>query len=104
MGSGKLKVGVLGINRGSDFAKIFEAHPDAELAAICDFNQERVDKFMAGRGGIAVYNDYDKLLGHGLDIVMIAGYLSQHAPQAISALEAGCHVPVSYTHLRAHET
>jgi predicted dehydrogenase len=92
VGSGKLKAGVLGINRGSDFARIFEANPHTELAAICDFNTERVQAFMAGRDGIAIYDDYDKMLEHGLDIVMIAGYLNEHAPQAVKALEAGCHV------------
>lgn len=92
MATNKLKVGVLGMMRGADFARIFEANPHTELAAICDFKKERIDNFLRGRKDITVYSDYDRMLEHDLDIVMIAGYLSHHAPQAITALEAGMHV------------
>jgi len=88
----KLKVGVLGIRRGASFAEQFAANPHTELVAICDFDQERVNEFLGGRKDIAVYSDYQKFLEHELDIVMIAGYCTEHAPQAIRALETGRHV------------
>ena len=42
----KLKVGVLGIGRGSSFASHFEKHPDTKLEAICDFDKVRVAEFL----------------------------------------------------------
>ena len=39
-----------------------------------------------------------------IDIVDICTPNNMHAEMAIAAAKAGKHIPVSYTHLRAHET
>lgn len=88
----KLKAGVLGIRRGAGFARLFEANPHTKLVAICDFDQEQTSQFCAGRKNLAVYSDYDKFLGHDLDIVVLCNYCTEHAPYAIKALGAGKHI------------
>ncbi len=88
----KLKVGVLGIKRGASFAGSFENNPYTELVAVCDFNRLRIQQFLQDRKGITAYEDYDKFLEHDTDIVAICGYCTEHAPQAVKALQAGKHV------------
>jgi len=88
----KLKVGVLGIGRGSSFAYLFEKYPDTKLEAICDFDKVKVAEFLKGRKDIEVYQDYDKFLEHELDIVILCNYATEHAPYAIKALQSNRHV------------
>jgi len=88
----KVKVGILGLERGSDFARTFCANPNAELVAVCDFNEKSVEKFKKWNTSATIYSDYNKFLEHDIDAVMVAGYLHQHVPQAVKALESGRHV------------
>jgi predicted dehydrogenase len=88
----RLKIGIIGLTRGSDFAKTFEANPKSEVVAVCEFSKNRIDDFLRFKKNVEVYSDYDKFLEHDLDAVMVAGYLSEHVPQAIKALESGRHV------------
>jgi predicted dehydrogenase len=62
-----------------------------ELVAICDVWKERLDE-VGKRFGIATYTDYDRLLEHDIDAVVLANYFHEHAPFAIKALRAGKHV------------
>jgi len=89
---GKLKVGVLGLKRGAGFASLFDANPCSKTVAVCDFDQLCIHTFMGRRKDIVAYTDYDKFLEHDMDAVVIAGYCTEHAPQAIKALESGKHV------------
>lgn len=93
-GGQKIRVGVLGMKRGATFAHLFDQHPDAELVAICDFDELSINKFLTetGKRNIAVYSEYEKFIGHDMDAVMIAGYCTEHAPQAVTALKKGKHV------------
>ena len=90
--SHKVRVGVLGMKRGASFARIFGHHPNTELVAVCDFDKHSIAGFLGDRTDIAVYHDYDEFLEHDMDAVMIAGYCTEHAPQAVKALKAGKHV------------
>ena len=88
----KLRVGVLGLGRGAGFVRLFDSNPSAKTVAICDFDELRIRTFLGGRKDVGVYTDYDKFLGHDMDAVMIAGYCTEHAPQAVKALKSGRHV------------
>jgi len=86
----KIRVGVIGVGRGSGFARGAE-HVGMELVALCDTWEERLRK-LGKNLGVAAYTDYDKFLEHDMDAVVLANYFHQHAPFAIKALEAGKHV------------
>jgi len=90
--SHKVRIGILGMKRGANFARIFDHHPNTELVAICDFDKHSIDRFLGDRTDIAVYHDYDKFLEHDMDAVMIAGYCTEHAPKQLKHLKPGKHV------------
>lgn len=70
----------------------FENSPYAKLSAVCDFNREWTKHIVHDKKGVTAYYNYDKFLEHDLDIVVICGYCTEHAPQAIKALQSGKHV------------
>src|SRR5512140_1244849 len=86
-----IKVGVIGVGRGADFARNAAAQIGMELVALCDTWESKLAQ--AGREyNVATYTDYDRFLEHEMDAVILANYFHQHAPFAIRALRAGKHV------------
>ena len=86
-----INVGVVGVGRGSGFARGAGPHLGMKLVALCDTWEERL--ISLGRElGVATYTDYDRFLEHDMDAVILANYFHQHAPLAIKALQAGKHV------------
>ena len=92
-----LKVCVIGLgpigNRHSD---MYMADPLAELAGVCDINQERADA-TAARLGVKAYYDVQTMLNAVQpDVCSIttggAEYGSDHYKPTMQALEFGCHV------------
>ncbi|MHB1457910.1 MAG: Gfo/Idh/MocA family protein [Armatimonadota bacterium] len=85
-----IKVGVIGVGRGSSFAGN-AAQTGMELVALCDTWEEKL--LNAGKQfNVATYTDYDKFLEHDMDAVILANFFHQHAPFAVKALNAGKHV------------
>ncbi|MFH1570149.1 MAG: Gfo/Idh/MocA family oxidoreductase [Gemmatimonadota bacterium] len=91
MAGEKIKVGVIGVGRGSSFAQAATDVVGMELVALCDLWEEKLRE-VGKRYGVATYTDYDQFLGHEMDAVILANYFHQHAPFAIKALRAGKHV------------
>jgi predicted dehydrogenase len=89
----KARVGLIGLGFGSEFIPIYQAHPKAEVAAICQRTKSRVDE-VGGRFGIATrYTDFREVLTDpNVDFVHINSPIPEHAPQTIAALKAGKHV------------
>ena len=89
----KVRVGILGAKRGLGLARQFKAHPEAEVVALCEKDEVSARKFLRELGRkVEVYRDYRELLEHGLDVVVLAGYYPDHAPQAVEALKRGINV------------
>jgi len=86
-----IRVGVIGVGRGSGFAHNAK-HAGMELVALCDHWEERLDQAGKQHPGVTTYTDYDKFLEHDMDAVILANYFHEHAPFAIKALKAGKHV------------
>lgn len=90
----KMRVGLVGCSRGSGLVRVFGAHPQAEVTAICDINEQK----MAGLGKAfnlpdsRFFTKYDAFLKAPLDAVIIATPIKFHADQTVKALEAGKHV------------
>jgi predicted dehydrogenase len=89
----KIRVALVGLGFGAEFIPIYQAHPNAEIYAICRRNQKELyacgDKF----GIKARYTDFDALLNDPhVDAVHINSPIADHASQSIAALKAGKHV------------
>ncbi|MBN1341632.1 MAG: Gfo/Idh/MocA family oxidoreductase [Phycisphaerae bacterium] len=86
-----IRVGVVGVGRGSGFARGAGARLGMELVALCDAWEERLGE-LGKELNVATYTDYDRFLEHDMDAVILANYFHQHAPLAIKALAADKHV------------
>jgi predicted dehydrogenase len=93
MPSKRVRVAIVGLGFGAEFIPIYQAHPDAEMYAVCRRNERELnacgDKF-----GIAKrYRDFNELLKDpNVDAVHINSPIPDHAPQSLAALKAGKHV------------
>ena len=86
-----IRVGVIGVGRGSSFASGATDLVGMKLVALCDTWEDKL-KEAGKRYGVATYTDYDRFLEHDMDAVVLANYFHEHAPFAIKALSAGKHV------------
>src|SRR5947207_5837626 len=89
----KVRVAIVGLGFGAEFIPIYQAHPNAEMVAICRRDKAELDK-CGDRFGIKVrYTSYDDLLQDpNIDAVHINSPIPDHAPQSLAALKAGKHV------------
>jgi predicted dehydrogenase len=89
----KVRVAIVGLGFGAEFIPIYQAHPNAEMAAVCRRNKAELDK-CGNRYGIAKrYTSFDELLKDpDIDAVHINSPIPDHGPQSIAALKAGKHV------------
>ena len=86
-----IRVGVVGVGRGSSFAHSASEHLGLKLVALCDTWKERLDE-VGKKYKVATYTEFDRFLEHDMDAVVLANYFHEHAPLAIKALRAGLHV------------
>ena len=89
----KIRVAIVGLGFGAEFIPIYQAHPNAEMVAICRRNKDELNK-CGDRFKIKTrYTDYNDLLKDpNVDVVHINSPIGDHAPQSIAALKAGKHV------------
>jgi predicted dehydrogenase len=89
----RARVGLIGLGFGSEFVPIYQAHPKAEVAAICQRTKSSLDE-VGDRFGVATrYTDFREVLTDpNVDFVHINSPIPDHAPQTIAALKAGKHV------------
>jgi predicted dehydrogenase len=88
-----LRVALVGLGKmGVSHYAIANAHPDAEVVAICDtfaYALDVVHKYT----GVATYTSYAKMLGDAsIDAVIVATPTRSHAAMVEQALERGLHV------------
>jgi len=89
----KVRVAIVGLGFGAEFIPIYQAHPNAEMYAVCRRNKAELDK-TADRYKVAKrYASYEELLKDpNVDAVHINSPIPDHGPQSIAALKAGKHV------------
>jgi predicted dehydrogenase len=90
----KVRIGVIGLGiMGEQYARIYQAHPLAEVTAICTRSRERLDKAGEKYGVKARYTDFAEMLGEApIDAVCIATPDFAHYEPVKASLEAGKHV------------
>ena len=87
----KLRVGIFGINRGSDnYASIKENN--AEIVALCDKNTKLFDKAKKEIGDVPMFTDFDEFINQDMDVLYLANYFPEHTPYAVKALEKNINV------------
>ena len=92
----KLRVAVIGVSKsmGETHVKGVLKCSDAEIAAICDLDQDKLND-VGDRYGIPKekrYTDWHELLKLGLDAVVVVIPDQQHRELCEAFLSAGCHV------------
>ncbi|TWU19781.1 Gfo/Idh/MocA family protein [Allorhodopirellula heiligendammensis] len=93
MSGSKVKMAMVGLGFGSEFIPIYQAHPDAEITAICRRNEAELNKTGDQFGIDTRYTDYaDVLADPNVDCVHINSPISDHASMSLAALDAGKHV------------
>lgn len=91
-----LRVGLIGAGAISEgVGKSFASHPQCRITAIADVSEKalatRSDQFAVPAA--SRYADADRMLSsERLDVVYVSTPNAFHAPHAIAALSAGCHV------------
>src|SRR3954468_10361074 len=89
----KVRVAIVGLGFGAEFIPIYQAHPDAEMYAVCRRNKAEMDKTADKYGIKARYTSYEDLLKDpNVDAVHINSPIPDHGPQTVAALKAGKHV------------
>ena len=90
----KIKIGVLGLYRGTSMINFCHKAENVELVAICDKWVEGVErkKKQLNDPSITFYSSFDEFLNHDMDAVVLANYANEHAPFAVRCLKKGLHV------------
>ncbi len=93
MSAKKINVAIIGLGFGAEFIPIYQRHPNANMYAICQRNQESLDKAGDAFKIDARFTDYEALLKDpAIDAVHINTPIPDHAAQSLKALRAGKHV------------
>ena len=90
----RVRVGMVGLGLvAPSHLKGYEGHPNAEVAAVCDLDRGRAEKFAEALGGPEVYTSYEEMLEKAdIDAVSIATPNYLHATMARQAAESAKHV------------
>jgi predicted dehydrogenase len=88
-----IRVAVVGLGKmGMSHLALVKAHPDVELAAVCD-SSKYILSVLRKYTGMVTFTDYEKMLADlGLDAVLIATPTRTHARMVRGALERNVHV------------
>ncbi len=92
--SKKLRIGIIGGGMiAHNHARSYAEIEDAELAAVCDVDESRLDAFARRHNIHDTYTDYEKMVAKAdIDAVSVCLPVFLHAPATVAALEAGKHV------------
>ncbi|UBM57187.1 Gfo/Idh/MocA family oxidoreductase [Marinilongibacter aquaticus] len=91
--SKSVNIAIVGLGFGAEFIPIYKRHPQANMYAICQRNEEKLNAVGDAFGVDVRYSDYDELLKDpNIDAVHINTPIPNHAEQTLKALRAGKHV------------
>jgi predicted dehydrogenase len=89
----KVRVAIVGLGFGAEFIPIYQAHPDAEMYAICQRNPQNLNHIGDSFGVGKRYANYEDLLKDpNVDAVHINSPIADHAWMSVKGLQAGKHV------------
>ncbi len=89
----QINVAMIGLGFGAEFISIYQAHPNAKVAAICRRDPAELKKCGDQFGIEKRYTSYDEVLADkSIDAVHINSPIPDHAWMSLKALDAGKHV------------
>ena len=89
----KIRIAIVGLGFGAEFIPIYQKHPNAELVAICQRNESKLNEIGDAFGIKKRYTSFEAVLQDPeIDAVHINTPIPDHGPQSIQALKAGKHV------------
>ncbi|KSA12151.1 Gfo/Idh/MocA family protein [Maribacter dokdonensis] len=89
----KIKIAIIGLGFGAEFIPIYKKHPNAELVALCQRNDKKLQQIADVFNIEKRYTSYEELLKDpDIDAVHINTPIPLHGQQSIQALRAGKHV------------
>jgi predicted dehydrogenase len=89
----QVNIAIVGLGFGAEFIPIYQRHPNANMYAICQRTQAKLDEVGDKYGIEKRYTSYDDLLADpDVHAVHINSPIPDHAEQTIKALKAGKHV------------
>ena len=84
---------MIGLGFGAEFIPIYQAHPNANVAAVCRRNETELNAVADQFGIEKRYTSYDDVLADkDIDFVHINSPIPDHAWMSLKALDAGKHV------------
>jgi len=90
----KLKVGLVGIGRGTAYGHIFANNPKTVVTALCDINEASLEQ--SGKDfnlkDSQLFTSYDDFINQDFDIAVIGTPIPQHAEQVVKAIKSNKHV------------
>ena len=93
MAKDKVNVAIIGLGFGAEFIPIYQKHPNANMYAICQRTQNKLNEVGDAFKVAKRYAKYEDVLADkDVDFVHINSPIPDHAPQSIAALKAGKHV------------
>lgn len=93
MSDKKVNIAIVGLGFGAEFIPIYQGHPSANMLAICQRTESKLNQIGDAFKVEKRYTNYDELLKDPeVDAVHINSPIPDHAEQAIKALKAGKHV------------
>ena len=80
----RLRVGVFGVGRGANIAQNFRLL-NCDIVAMCDERKDRMESALKQLNDqtIAVYDNFDEFINHGMDAVILANFFHEHSKYAI---------------------
>ena len=89
----KVRVAIVGLGFGAEFVPIYQGHPQAEIAAICQRTESTLNEIGDAFGIEKRYTDYADLLSDpDIDAIHINTPIPDHGPMSVAGLRAGKHV------------
>ena len=89
----QINIAIVGLGFGAEFIPIYQRHPQANMYAICQRTESKLNAVGDEYGIDVRYTSYDDLLADPrVDAVHINSPIPNHAEQTLKALHAGKHV------------
>jgi len=91
--NGQVNVAIIGLGFGAEFIPIYQQHPQANMYAICQRTEEKLNRIGDAFGVETRYTDFEAVLADPkVDFVHINSPIPDHGWMSIAALKAGKHV------------